>query len=151
MIDTKFNITIKYHTHDGELVTAKWNYDNKDCNNCDTCKIEHIDSLLNFWIVTLSPTDYVYGRIKWCVKYDMTICTSIPSNGAATGRSWECSYSMESYSQMHGWTKAYIYKQHGCLIFGILLKRKWGRNDLYRTYNISCRKTNGKSKQKLKY
>ena len=148
MIDTNFNITVQCNT--GELVTATWNY-SKDHDNSNMWKIEHIDLPSNSSIVTLSMQTDDYANTNWHVKYDITIST-MHSNGAATEGSWECSYSMQSCDLLyetvsdHGWTKAYNYEKYGYLISEILLEGKWIRLDSYETYNISCRKTNGKSK-----
>ena len=154
MIDTNFNITIECNT--GELVTATWNY-SQDHDNSNMWKIEHIDLPSNSWIVTLSmqtddnDDDAMMMTDDDYVKYDITIST-MHSNGAATEGSWGCSYSMQSCNLRsetdsdHEWTKVYNYEKYGYLISEMLLKGKWIWLDSYQTYNISCRKTNGKSK-----
>ena len=140
MIDTNFNITIKCST--GELVTATWNY-SKDHDNSNTWKIEHID-------LTLTRNEISY-RQRTSIKYNMTI-SIVPSNAATEG-SWECSYSMQLCRPQnylyHPWKKAHNYEEYGYLISEILLEGKWIWAYSSQTYNISCRKTNGKFKHNI--
>jgi hypothetical protein len=162
VIDTNFNITIECTT--GELVTATWNY-SKDHANSNVWKIEHIDSPSNSWIVTLTRNEIRSEDLR--IKYNITIST-VPSNADTEG-SWECSYCVQSCKQrlhdclhslrsggltmpyLHPWKKAHNYEKYGYLFSEILLERKgvWAYSE--QTFNISCRKTNGKSKQELKF
>jgi hypothetical protein len=125
-------------------------------------KIEHIDLPSNSWIVTLTRNE-IRSKDRG-IKYNITIST-VPSNAATEG-SWECSYSVQSCKQrlhdclhslrsggliMPKWKKAHNYEKYGYLLSEILLERKgvWAYSK--QTCNISCRKTNGKSKQELKF
>ena len=145
MIDTNFNITIECNT--GELVTATWSY-SKDCDNCDTWKIEHINSPSNSWIVTLTRNKILRSSEKRTGKYNMTIST-VPFSAATEG-SWECSYSMQP-CEFTIMKKAHNYEKYGYLISEIILEWKGKSPYINKAYNISCRKTNGKFKQKLIY